>query len=152
MSDITTHPTSGAERTASPAERVRRLSWPTAAAVLLVGSAFTIYGAHDLREVVVVLAVLAAVVAAVYGWLLPSRLRSGRVATPGLVLSVVAVVLIPPAFWSALPLALGAAGALLGHAGRTGRAGTGRATAALVLGVLAVVAYLATYAAEALGV
>ena len=151
MSQTTTRPAPTAELTPSSQETARRLTWPTAAAVLLVGSALTVYGAHDLREIIVVVALLAAVVAAVYGWLLPSRLRSGRVATPALVLSVLAVVLIPPAFWSALPLALGAAGALLGQAGRTGRVHTGRATAAVVLGVLAVIAYLATYAAEAVG-
>ena len=123
MPDTKTHPT-GTERTASGHEPVRRLIWPTAAAVVLVGSAFTVYGAHDLREIVIVIAVLAAVVAATYGWLLPSRLRSGRVTTAALVLSILAIVLIPPAFWTALPLALGAAGALLGQAGRTGRVHT----------------------------
>lgn len=133
-------------------ERARRMTWPTAAVVLLAGGALTAYGAHDLREIVVVLAVLALVVAGVYGWLIPRRLRSGRVANPALALSVLGLLLIMPAFWSALPLALGAAGVLLGQAGRSAPAGGGRSIAAVVIGALAVVAYFGTYVAEAFGV
>jgi hypothetical protein len=91
-------------------------------------------------------------VAGVFGRLVPARLRSGKVATPALVLGLLGVLFVVPAFWSGLPLALGAAAVLLGQAGRTAAHGSGRSIAAVALGALAVVGYFGTYALEALGI
>jgi hypothetical protein len=152
MSNTAIRPQVRSALTPAAVERARRLTWPTAAGVVVAGSALTVWGAHDLREILLVLAVLAGTVGGVYGWLIPARLRAGQVATPALVLSVAGLALVVPAFWSAVPLALGAAGALLGQAGRTSPSGSGRSIAAVGIGALAVVGYFATYAAEAIGV
>lgn len=132
----------------SPRARVRRATGPAAAGVLTAGSALTLWGAHDLREVMIVVGVLLAVVAGVYGYVMPRALRSGAGSGAALVLSVAALLVLLPAFWSALPLALGVAGVMLGHAGRTGGRAGAAAAAAVVLGSLAVVGYFAVYVLE----
>lgn len=121
-----------------------------AAGVLAAAGALTVYGAHDLREVVVVLAVLVTVVVGVYGYLLPRALSRPSAPGTALTLSVVAAVLLLPAFWSGLPLALGVAGALLGHAGRDAVDGSRTSVAAMLIGVLACVGYVAVYVLDAL--
>lgn len=158
MSDATV-PAPAGTYTATPtstlspaAEQARRMTWPTAAVAWVVSSALSAQGAHGVAEAVVLPVLLALVTAGIYGWLVPSRLRTGRVGTPALVLSVVALLLILPAFWSGLPMVLGAAGAVLGHAGRGAGTGGGRSIAAVVVGALAVVAYLASYVTEILGI
>jgi hypothetical protein len=86
--------------------------------------------------VVVVLLVIAAITFLLF---VPRAARSNRPAVPGLVCSVLGVLLLP-VFWSGLPIVLGAAGALLGQSERTARtAGRGLALAAIVVGVAAVV-------------
>ena len=114
-------------------------------AAFAVATVGTVIGAHDLTEILVVLGVCAPVTIAVYGWLLPRQMATGA---PGaaLTLGIVAALLVVPAFWSGLPLVLGAAAVLLGTASRV--RGRVRSIAAVVLGALASIAYLAIYVEE----
>jgi hypothetical protein len=136
--------------TPSDHDAARRALLPVAGVVTISTVALTVYGAHRLTEVVVVLAIAAVVMAAVYGFVLPRLLRRDNVGGTALALSVVALVLILPAFWSGLPLVLGAAGALLGYAGRNAATGSGKATAGLVIGLLAAIGYYAAYVLDTL--
>jgi hypothetical protein len=67
--------------------------------------------------------------------------RSNRPEVPGLVCSIVGLSLVWVAFWSGLPIVLGAAGSALGQAGRGGRQtkGGGLALGAIVVGLAAIV-------------
>ncbi len=129
---------------------ISRIVTPAALAVTVAATALTIYGAHDVREVVVVLAILAAVVVGVYGFLVPRRLARPSAGGTALTLSLIAAVLLLPAFWSGLPLALGVAGAMLGYAGRNAPTGSGKSTAALVIGMIAGIGYFAVYVLDTL--
>ena len=75
------------------------------------------------------------------------REPSGRDAAPktALAMSVIAALLTLPAFWTGLPLVLGAAGALVGYAGRAAAKGSGPSIAAMLIGVLSVLGYLTIY-------
>ena len=68
-----------------------------------------------------------------------------RAGTAGLVLAVLGVLLVVPAFWSGLPVVLGSGGLMLGLGERRDAGATGRGCAAIVIGALAVVAYAAIY-------
>lgn len=90
---------------------------------------------------VLIVAVIAAVV--VFGVVVPRALRSMRAtsATPGaagLVLSILGLVLAPVAFWSGIPVVLGAGGSLLGSQGRRSARARGasatRESAAVTIG------------------
>ncbi len=129
---------------------IRRALLPTAVGVVAAGGTLTVYGAHDFGEVGTVMGVFVPVVIALFGFLLPRALKSSGGSGVALTLSVVGVALLLPAFWSALPLAFGVAGALLGYAGRNGANGSGKATAAVALGVLAAIGYFAIYVLDAL--
>jgi hypothetical protein len=135
----------GTERTS-----VRRVLVPTGVAVFVAAAALTVYGAHDMTEVAVVLAILVAVMAGVYGYLLPRKLAQESAGGAALTLSIIAAVLLLPAFWSGLPLALGVAGAMLGYAGRNAAKGSGKCVAALVIGALAAIGYFAVYVLDTL--
>ncbi len=129
---------------------VRRALVPAAVAVLAVTTGLTVYGANDLREILVVLAVLVAVIGGVYGLLLPRKLSQESAGGTALTLSLIGAVLLLPAFWSGLPLALGAAGAMLGYAGRNAATGSGKCVAALVVGTLTAIGYIAVYVLDTL--
>ena len=91
----------------------------------------------------VILATGAAVVAAiVFGWVVPRGMSKGSPAT-ALTLSVIAALLLLPAFWSMLPLLLGVGGVMVGAA-CVGFAPK-RAYAAIGLGALTVAGYLYLY-------
>ncbi len=142
------HPASGID--VQTREGVRWAVGPAAVGVLAAGSTLTVYGAHDFREVAIVVGLLVAVVVGVFGFLLPRALRGNGGSGTALALSVTAAVLLLPAFWSAQPLALGVAGALLGYAGRHGTQGSRKATAAVAIGLLAAIGYFAVYTLDAL--
>jgi hypothetical protein len=83
--------------------------------------------------IVVVLLVIAAITFLLF---VPRATRFNRPAVPGLVCSILGLLLLP-VFWSGLPIVLGTAGALLGRvAGTTQR---GLALAAIIVGIGAVV-------------
>ena len=136
--------------TYSPAAHESRTLVPVAAASALLGAALLTYGAHDWGEIIISTSVLVIVTALVYGMVLPRALRKESAGRTGLALSVPAVLLTAPAFWTGLPLVLGVAGMLVGAAGRNARSGGGTCIAALVLGALAVLGYFAIYVSDAL--
>ena len=117
-----------------------------AAAVFGAAAAFTIWGAHDLRETAVVLAALSITMVGVYGFLLPHKLRQPDAGPTALTLSLIGLAVLLPAFWSGLPLVLGVAGALLGSAGRHADKGRRLSMAAIAIGALASIGYVAIYA------
>lgn len=121
-----------------------------AIAVYAVTSALTIYGADDRWEIAIVMTLIAGTLLGIYGYLLPRELTKARPSAAALALSVTAVVLLLPTFWSGQSLLLGAAGALLGYRNRKAPAGAGRSIAALLLGLLASIGYLAIYVMDAL--
>lgn len=85
-----------------------------AIAVLVVTTALAIYGANHRGEIAIVMALIAVALLGVYGYLLPRELAKTTPSPAALVLSIAAVVLLLPTFWSGQSLLLGAAGAMLG--------------------------------------
>ena len=63
-------------------------------------------------------------------------------------LATIGLLSVPVLFWSGLPLVLGAAATMLGHAGKRADEGSGKAIAAFVLGVLALIGYVAVYVGD----
>jgi hypothetical protein len=118
---------------------------PLAIATTLIAAAGTVYGAHDWREIIVVLPVMAVAAALVFGLVVPRALRKESAGGTALGLAIPAVLLTLPAFWSGLPLILGVGGFVVGHAGRNARTGSGKCLTAVVLSALAVLGYLAIY-------
>jgi len=131
-------------------DRARRLTLPLGVASLAVAIVWTVLGAHGTTETITVVPVLVVVTAAVFGFLVPRALSRPSAGGTALALSVVAVALTVPAFWSGLPLVLGVAGALLGYVGRNASTGSGKSIAAIVLGALAVIGYLTIYIVDGL--
>lgn len=131
--------------TASPSVRTSVL----AVATVAVAAGCTALGAHDWGELAVVGAGLVVIGGLVYFLAVPRARRTRSEGAWSLGLGVPAALLTLPAFWSGLPLVLGAAAVLLGNEGRFGPRGSGKAIAGLVLGALAVVGYLAIYVADA---
>lgn len=130
--------------------RARRSLKPLAAVVFSVSAVWTVLGAHDMTEIVVVLVVAAAVTVGVYGFLMPRALDKPSAGSTALTLSLVATALTLPAFWTGLPLVLGVAGAVLGYVGRNAPTGAGRSIAGFVLGLLATMGYLTIYLVDGL--
>lgn len=131
--------------TKSPAA-VRIVSTSTiAAATVVIALFWTFYEAHSWGEIGVVAAVTLIAAAVVFAVVVPIALRRGRTGGLSLALAIPAVVLVLPAFWSGLPLVLGAGGALLGASGRASGHRSASSTAGLVIGLVAVAAYLGLY-------
>lgn len=118
-------------------------------ATCLVATAATMYGAHDWGEIATVVAAIVIVGAVAFGLVVPRALRKESAGGTALGLSVPAILLMVPAFWSGLPLVLGVAGLVVGSAGRHAPRGAGKSIAAIVLGALAAVGYLAVYVSDA---
>ncbi len=116
----------------------------------LVAAAGAAFGAHDWVEIAVVGGVIAVATALVFGLVVPKALRKESAGGTALGLSVPALLLLLPAFWSGLPLVLGVAGVVVGNAGRKAPSGSGKCIAAVVLGGLAAVGYLAIYISDAM--
>jgi hypothetical protein len=89
--------------------------------------------------------------ALVFGLAVPRGLKrlaaTGRAGAGAVVLSVLALLLVVPAFWTGLPPVLATGGIVLGLAGRTATRG-GLAIAATVVGLLAIVGDVAIYIAD----
>lgn len=116
----------------------------------VIASGFTVYGAHTWSEIGIVVGAIAVTAGLVFGLVVPRALRRESAGGTSLALSVPAVLLLVPAFWSGVPLVLGVAGLLVGNAGRQARAGAGTCIAGAVLGALAVVGYVAIYILDAM--
>ena len=126
----------------------RRAVLPVALVSFAIATVWTVMGAHDTGEIVVVLSVCAVVAGAVFGFVLPRAMREESAPGRALTLSVLGLLLTVPAFWSGLPMILGSAGALLGYAGRNAVAGAKGCIAAAVIGALAVMGYLVVYVGD----
>jgi hypothetical protein len=131
-------------------DRLRSLVVPTGIATVVVSSVFTYLGAHSRGEYVsmIALALVTAVVA--YGWVAPRALERNAAPKTAMVMSVVAALTALPAYWTGLPLVLGAAGGLVGYAGRGAAKGAGLSIAAMLVGVLSVLGYLTIYIVDGL--
>lgn len=135
---MTTYSTASA-RTTAPAVGI---------AAGLLAITLSALGAHDWTELVVEIGLIAAGVAVVFGVVVPRALRKDSAGGTALGLSVPALLLVLPAFWSGLPLVLGVGGLVVGNAGRTARSGSGKCIVAVVVGGLAVLAYAAIYVGD----
>ncbi len=100
---------------------------------------------------VVVCGVIAVASGLVFGLFVPRALKriaaTGQAGVGALVLSVLALLLVVPGYWTGLPPVLAAGGIVVGLAGRTATR-SGMAIAAVVIGLLAVVADVAIYALD----
>lgn len=134
---------------------MRGLAAKAGAAATAAGAAVAVYGAYgdphpkasQESAVPFLLAAVVVVSAIVFGLLVPRALRaardgSARASWWGLAHSSVALVLAPVAFWSGVPLVVGAAGLFLGADGRLRASARGvpakASTAALVIGLIVV--------------
>lgn len=117
------------------------------AGTFALGTTTTLWGAHDRIEIAIVMGVMVVTTTLVYGVLLPKKLKrpNARVA---MILSAIAGASVVPAFWSALPLLLGVAGAILGYAAWKADQRPRTAIGAMVIGVLSVLGYLEIYIEE----
>lgn len=139
---MTTISTTDTSREAGPVSQYRTTSVVVGLVCYAVAAAFTVPNAHDTGEIMTVLGLAAVVSVVMFGWIVPRGLAKGAPAT-GLTLSVLAALLVMPAFWSTLPLLFGVSGVMLGHASKD--TAPKRGWAAVVLGGLAVLAYLTLY-------
>ena len=139
-STSTTSTTASSERS-----RLRSLVLPTGIATAVVSSVFTYLGAHDPGEYISMIALGLVAAAVVYGWVVPRALERDAAPRTAMTMSVIAALVTLPAFWTGLPLVLGAAGALVGYAGRRAAKGSGLSIAAMLIGVLSVLGYLTIY-------
>ncbi len=126
-------------------DRASRARVPVAVASFATAAVLSVYGAHDMTEWVVEVGIEIVATVVIFGVVVPRGLRHASAGGRGIVMAVIGLLLVVPAFWSGLPILLGSAAALLGHAGKRAPSGAGRSTAALVLGLLVVVAYLTFY-------
>lgn len=118
------------------------------AATGVVAATLTTLFAHDWGEVAFSVAIIAVVTAVVWGIVVPQALRKDSAGGTALGLAVPAALLVVPAFWSGLPLVLGAAALLVGNAGRKAPTGAGKCIVAVVLAAATVLFYLAIYVME----
>ncbi len=72
-------------------ETIRRSVLPTAGVIGVASGLLTAWGAHDMRETLVVLGVIVATLAGVYGFVLPKALSRESAPRTALTLSVLAV-------------------------------------------------------------
>lgn len=133
-------------------ERASRATIPAAISSVVVTTALTIAFADSNSERISMVALALVVAALVFGVVVPRGLRHESAAGRALTMGIVGLLLVVPAFWSGLPMILGAGAALLGAAGRNASVGRGKAIVSLVLGALAVVGYLAIYIGDYLTV
>jgi hypothetical protein len=137
--------TSAFTDTTSDAAAVRRASLPAGISALAVALFFTIARADSNAERISMSALEIVASALLFGLVVPRALRRESAGGRGLAIGVIAVLLVVPAFWSGLPMLLGACAALIGYAGKRADTGSGKAMASLVLGLLAVIGYVAFY-------
>lgn len=135
--------------------RLRQLIGPIGIACAVVATGFTAIGVfykgpkhdhdHSPWEFYSMTGLMVIATVVVFGYLVPRALRRESAAGVALTLSLIALLLLLPAFWSGLPLVLGAGGVVLGYAGRHAPSGAGKSTAAVVCGLLAAFGYIAIY-------
>lgn len=128
--------------------QVRQLLVPVGLAVVAVGGAASWVAANSRGEAVGEVVFILLLTAAVFGLVVARGLRHQAAGGRGIALAVIGLVSVPVAFWSGIPLVLGAGATLLGQAGRRAEEGSGKAIASFVIGVLTLMAYVAVYAGD----
>lgn len=124
-------------RETSVGARVRSVRWGLGALVLACALAVLgAYGdphpkANQEQSVPFICGVLVVLAVGIFGFLVPAGLRGAQRHAGGwsggaLALGVLAVLCVPVAFWSGLPLLLGTAGVLVGAAARRAATAAGR--------------------------
>lgn len=132
----------------SDREQAGRACLPVGLATSAVAATLSMIGAHDNAERLVEIALIAVGAAVLFGVVVPRGLRHESAGGRAIVLGVLGLLLVVPAFWSGLPAQLGVAAALLGYAGKRADAGSGKAIVGLVIGLLATMAYTAIYVGD----
>jgi hypothetical protein len=145
MSAITTdtNPTATADR-----QRSRRALVPVAVACFLVTTFFNVMRADKATETISMVLLDVVVLALVCAFVVAPGLRQESAGGRALTLGLLGVLVLLPAFWSGLPVILGAAAVLLGHAGRRAATGSGLCMAGFALGALGVIGYVAFYVGD----
>ncbi|MGH3457240.1 hypothetical protein [Aeromicrobium sp.] len=134
-------------------DQALRLRWPVAIAIVLFTISYPandFYGAESDTDIGLGLflgyvAIAVATAITVFSVVMPWAIHRQRVGAVALTLSVVGF-LLAPGFWTGVPPAVAAGGALLGWAGVDAARGRRLSQAALVIGVLAVIANVYSYA------
>lgn len=128
--------------------RARQALVPAAVAVAIVGSTVSWLFADSRGEAVGEVIFILLLTAAIFGLVVPRGLRHAAAGGRGIAMGAVGLLAVPVVFWSGLPLVLGTAATLLGHAGKRADRGSGKAIAAFVLGLLSVIGYVAIYVGD----
>lgn len=137
--------------TSTNAHRITARSAPLyGLAATFVAGVCILYGAHHWTEIAVTSTALVVTAAVVFGYVVPRALYRQSAGGTALALSVPAILILLPAFWSGLPMVLGVAGVMVGNAGRNADTGSRKSIAGLVLGAVAVLGYLAIYIGDAI--
>ncbi|MGN6301682.1 MAG: hypothetical protein ACTHN8_11400 [Angustibacter sp.] len=128
--------------------QVRQLLVPTAVAVALVGSAVSWIAANTRGEAIGEAIFIPVLTALVFALVVARGLRRPAAGGRGIAMGVIGLLAVPVAFWSGIPLVLGAGATMLGQAGRRADEGSGKAIASFVLGVLTLIGYVAVYVGD----
>jgi len=139
----------------APSLTSAHFSWdrPARPTGLVVGStaaATVAWGSHGAGDLAVLITTVVAATALLFGVLVPRALRTSGTGGTALWLSLPAIMILFPLFWSGLPLVLGAGGIVVGLARRHDPTGGTKAVVGLVLGTLAVVGYAGIYLIDGL--
>jgi hypothetical protein len=128
--------------------QVRQALVPVAVAVTVVGGTLSWLFADSVAEGAVEVAFIALLTAAIFGLVVARGLRHEASGGRGIAMGAIGLLAVPVAFWSGIPLVLGAGATLLGQAGRRADQGSGKAIAAFVLGALTLIGYVAVYVGD----
>ena len=140
----------------SPAHTTHVPVRPAAIATVLGTLAFTAVGTfgdgtegsdQGAREFLVIAAIVVAVAALMFVFVVPRALRSGRTANLGLGLAIASLPFVH-VFWSGIGPLLAVSGILLGLAARRTADGGGKGAVAVGLGALALLGYVAIYVSD----
>jgi hypothetical protein len=128
-----------------------RATLPIGVVSYLVAGGLIVAQANSTAEIYLMGGLLTVVTAAIFGLVVPRGLRREAAGGRGLTMAAVGTLLVAPAFWSGVPLPLGAAAVLLGWAGHRAPRGSGLCIASLVLGVLVCIAFAMIYLGDITG-
>jgi hypothetical protein len=129
---------------------------PAAIATVLGTLAFTAVGTfgdgtdgsdQGAREFLVIAAIVIAVAALMFVFVVPRALRAGRTANLGLGLAIASLPFVL-VFWSGIGPVLAVSGILLGLAARRSADGAGKGAVAVGIGALALLGYVAIYVSD----
>jgi len=129
---------------------------PTAIATVIGTLAFAALGTfgdgadgsdYGAREFLVVAAIVVAVAALMFAFVVPRALSSGRTGNLGLGLAVASLPFVL-VFWSGITPLLAVSGILLGLAARRTTDGAGKGAVAVGVGALALLGYVAIYVSD----